>query len=213
MKNPFKNYLTGDEQKILGFLVFFALLGMGLNFFGVMPKNDAESSDSLNFEKDYEIKYDLRSVSAAELNTIPGIGEKKAKAIIEYRDKYGFRSKPDLMKVKGIGKATYAKLEKYFIDFGNPELYSETSESVKADETVGNFKRKGKNPLHFSVNINTATMKELTALRGIGPTKAERILKLREELGGFTDVNQLLKVKGIGTKTLDKIKNNISLGE
>jgi len=79
MKNPLKNYLTNDEQTILGFLVFFALLGVGLKFTGVMAESSSAASDSLDFKKDYEIKYDLRTVSAAELKTIPGIGEKKAK--------------------------------------------------------------------------------------------------------------------------------------
>jgi len=211
MKNPLKNYLTNDEQTILGFLVFFALLGLGLKFTGVMAESSSAASDSLDFKKDYEIKYDLRTVSAAELKTIPGIGEKKAKDVVEYRQKYGFRAKTDLMKIKGIGKVTYAKWEKYFLDFGSPQDYTETSEAAAPDKTIP--VSKPKNTPKFPININTATLKDLTALKGIGPAKAERILKLREELGGFSEVKQLLQVKGIGAKTLRKLESNISLGE
>ena len=59
------------------------------------------------------------------------------------------------------------------------------------------------------ININTATAEELTALPGIGPVKAQSIVEYREQIGGFTSVDQLTGVKGIGVKTRDKIKDLI----
>ena len=56
------------------------------------------------------------------------------------------------------------------------------------------------------ININTATEEDLTILKGIGPAKAKRIIELRQKLGKFSNVNQLLEVKGIGPKTLDKFR-------
>lgn len=61
------------------------------------------------------------------------------------------------------------------------------------------------------VNINTATVKELTSLPGIGQAKAEAIVKYREENGAFKNVEDLTKVKGIGPKMLDKIKNEVTV--
>ena len=61
------------------------------------------------------------------------------------------------------------------------------------------------------VNINTATVQELTALPGIGQVKAEAIVKYREANGSFKSVDDLTKVKGIGPKMLDKIRDEISV--
>jgi len=56
------------------------------------------------------------------------------------------------------------------------------------------------------VNINSATLAELTTLPGIGEAKAQAIIAYREQNGAFTSVEQLLAVSGIGTKTMDKLR-------
>ncbi len=60
-----------------------------------------------------------------------------------------------------------------------------------------------------SINLNKATMKELMSLPGIGEKTAENIISLREKLNGFRKPEDLLKVKGIGSKKLDNIKKYI----
>ncbi len=62
-----------------------------------------------------------------------------------------------------------------------------------------------------TVSINTATLSQLTTLPGIGATYAQRIIEYRETNGDFTSVDELVKVKGIGEKTLEKIKPFIKL--
>ena len=63
-----------------------------------------------------------------------------------------------------------------------------------------------------SLNINTATAQEIaTSLSGVGPVKAQAIVALREEMGAFTNINQLLKVKGIGDSTIQRISDQIVL--
>ncbi len=61
------------------------------------------------------------------------------------------------------------------------------------------------------ININTATESELMLLDDIGETIAKRIIEKREELGGFTALEQLLEVKGIGEKLFENIKNYITI--
>ena len=56
------------------------------------------------------------------------------------------------------------------------------------------------------VNINSADKKMLTQITGIGPATADSILKYRKANGKFKSANDLLNVKGIGEKTLKKMK-------
>ena len=61
------------------------------------------------------------------------------------------------------------------------------------------------------VNLNTASLEELTRLTGIGPKKAEAILAWRDANGRFERVEQLLEVKGIGPKILEANRARLSL--
>ncbi|MCK9373634.1 MAG: helix-hairpin-helix domain-containing protein [Sulfuricurvum sp.] len=66
--------------------------------------------------------------------------------------------------------------------------------------------------LAFSaVNINRANSAQLQTLNGIGPTKAQEILKYRKLHGGFKTVDELVDVKGIGPKTVEKLKTQASV--
>jgi competence protein ComEA len=55
------------------------------------------------------------------------------------------------------------------------------------------------------VNLNTATETELDSLPEVGPVTAASILAWRDEHGGFTSVDELLEVDGIGEVTLDRV--------
>lgn len=48
------------------------------------------------------------------------------------------------------------------------------------------------------INLNTATVDELMTIRGIGETYAKRIVEFRESIGGFTYMEQLKEIEGIG---------------
>jgi len=63
------------------------------------------------------------------------------------------------------------------------------------------------------VNINTATEKEIAKLPGIGPAIAKRIVEYRKAHGGFKSVDELKKVKGIGDKKFERIKDKVTVGE
>ncbi|MEK6775644.1 MAG: helix-hairpin-helix domain-containing protein [bacterium] len=56
------------------------------------------------------------------------------------------------------------------------------------------------------INLNQATAAEISALPGLGEKKAEAIVEYRTQNGPFAAVEDLLKVKGIGEKLLEKIK-------
>ena len=66
------------------------------------------------------------------------------------------------------------------------------------------------NEANIKININTATLEELTTLDGIGTTKAEAIINYRTEHGKFTNIEDLKNVSGIGESTYEKIKDHIT---
>lgn len=61
------------------------------------------------------------------------------------------------------------------------------------------------------VNVNRATEEELQTLNGIGPSKAAAIVQDREENGPFKSVDDLDRVSGIGEKTLENIRDSITV--
>lgn len=75
--------------------------------------------------------------------------------------------------------------------------------AAKPATTVITAKESGK------VNLNTASINELTALKGIGEKKAQAIVDFREKQGKFTTVEQLADVSGIGPATLEANRDMI----
>ena len=65
---------------------------------------------------------------------------------------------------------------------------------------------------HGLINLNTATAEELQSIKGIGPVTAQRIIDHRTAIGGYTSVDQLLDVKGIGSKTLETMRGQVTVG-
>ena len=59
------------------------------------------------------------------------------------------------------------------------------------------------------VNINTADLETLQTLEGIGPVLAQRIVEWREKGGVFETAEDLMKINGIGEKTLEQLREFI----
>ncbi|MGL5608510.1 MAG: ComEA family DNA-binding protein, partial [Aeromonas veronii] len=79
--------------------------------------------------------------------------------------------------------------------FSQPVLAADKA-TPKQTTTASVAKETGK------LNINTATLAELTNLKGIGDKKAQAIVDYPEKQGKFTSVDQLADVNGIGPATL-----------
>ncbi|PAY02150.1 competence protein [Pseudoalteromonas sp. HM-SA03] len=91
--------------------VLSILLALGLSCSSVLAK-PADQVKSVSQTQPQSVTLDINSADVSALSSLPGIGIRKAEAIVEYRKKMGrFKSTTELLEVKGIGKGILAKLE------------------------------------------------------------------------------------------------------
>lgn len=88
---------------------------------------------------------------------------------------------------------------------------SQTSQVTRVTPTAQAEAPAESEPENGLININTATLDELMQLDGIGEVKGRAIIAYREEHGSFASVSELLNVKGIGEKTLEKLRDNVTV--
>jgi competence protein ComEA len=173
-----------------------------------------KSSQKRNYESPI---VDINTASIETLQTLPGIGPSKAKAIIDSRSKKPFTKPEDLKNVPGIGDKTYEKLKdriKVTVNLVNAAQNTDGKQiqqmqcNTTIDADRGQLAEEQKIE---KININTANEEELQTLPGIGPAKAQAIIDYRKNSGGFKSIEELKNVKGIGEKTYEKLKNLITI--
>jgi competence protein ComEA len=234
-----KNILTPKEQKALLAVCGLALLGLlagqAKSFITISGGEQLQEQQLLAVavEEDVPVQIDIHTATKEELMLLPGIGEKRAQDIIDYRSIHGFKSTDGLLEIKGIGEKTLAKMLPSLVLFGKPKFTAEVMANPDAMTTIGLMEgnaAKGldtsgakpaskasrsesvpKSELTGIVNLNTAGLEELCTLPGIGETKAQAIIDFRGENGPFGSIDDITKVKGIGAKTLEKIRHRLAV--
>ncbi|MCB5234414.1 MAG: helix-hairpin-helix domain-containing protein [Candidatus Cloacimonetes bacterium] len=214
MRSFISSIFTQSEQKVLLFIFAFFIFGSLLNLAGYEGKKEIEQAqaDSLSQVLAIEavLKIDIREAELRELIALPGIGEKRASDIIEYREKHGFQNVNELINIRGIGEKTYLRIYPSLVVFGDSLLENSKAKS-SAQKPKQSKKSEAKSLDNTLVNINTGSLEELSRLNGIGETKAQAIIDYRETHGAFKSREELINVPGIGLKTLEKNLDKILL--
>ncbi len=225
------DFLRGIWEKVRSikdeksFFILFALLIVILSIFyrpfyysKVLAQKEQQVNTSVkeaNFQKrEYASPIiDLNTASVEQLQTLPGIGPSKARAIVEYREKQPFSKPEDIMNVSGIGPKTFEKIkDRITVSTVNTVNMANNSPSTIQSTTQNNQSQNGnKNISPEKININTANLEELQKLPGIGPSKAQAIIDYREKVGEFKSIEEIKNVKGIGEKTYEKLKELITI--
>lgn len=154
-----------------------------------------------------------------QLDRLPGIGPAAARAWVATRsEEGGFRTPQDLLRVRGIGPATLGRIRPY-LDFsegipvelrrGGPSAGGRGRAPPEKVVSEGTVPGGGPAPL---IDLNRAGAEELQILPGIGPALAGRILEHRQREGPFREPEDLLKVRGIGPATLERIRSLVMAG-
>lgn len=136
-----------------------------------------------------------------------GLTAKNAQTILNYRQKGGrFKSAEDLLKIWGIKRSLAIALMPYV--------------QIKANNFGPNLsvsnQRSGFNQPYTpkpipTIQMESATQTEWELLPGIGPVLAQRILKYRDRIGGFSDKTDLLKVYGISDSLFQIIQPYLTI--
>ncbi len=128
----------------------------------------------------------LDTVSACYLHAITPLTQKQAEAFIHWRDKAKIHDMAGVRKSFVMNDSLAAALEPYII-----------------------FPEAKPRPADKLINLNRADSTELLRVNGIGETTAGRIVRYREQLGGFVRVEQLSEVQGITESNYEKIIEQI----
>lgn len=144
---------------------------------------------------------DINAADEGQLKQLPGVGPHLAARIVDHRDKHGpFQRVDDLRSVHGIGPATLERLRPVV-------MVSDQQDAPPAAPPASvQAARSGPKTLPAQpIDLNSATKEQLMMLPGIGPAIAERIVEDRNENGAFESVNQLTRIRGIKSKTVEKL--------
>ena len=219
--------LTGEQWLgllILGVIIAATLVGMKYLQPADEPTILVEDSVKTDF-KDYQTKQDSlykakwkktykRDTIAIQMqmfdpNTVDsmtllhlGFKPWQAKNMLKYRAKGGkYRKKEDLKKLYGMTDSMYLALTPYIYIKDSIVVDSARIDSVRTD-SLPKWKSTKKDTI---LNLRTADTTELKLIRGIGSYRAKMIVRYREQLGGYAQVEQIMEARGMDKVIADSI--------
>ncbi|GJM59640.1 ComEA family DNA-binding protein [Persicobacter diffluens] len=152
------------------------------------------------WEKDSLFTFNPNKANALQLHQL-GFKKKSIQHLLNFRKKgYNFRLKKDLLKIADMDSLHFQKIYT-FIDL--PESFPKRNPKAKAKPKMA---KPYSPPKKLNINLNTADKHNLSKIYGIGPKRAEQILKYRKLLGGYVEKEQLAEVYALEGET-EVLKN------
>ncbi|GAB1414843.1 helix-hairpin-helix domain-containing protein [Paludibacter sp.] len=140
--------------------------------------------------------FDPNNIDSADFVSL-GLKPYIASNILKYRRKGGrFASKEAFSKVYGISEGKYAELEPFIQITAIDKVDSKDSLTTKPSAKKADL----------IVELNSADTATLMQVKGIGRGYAKSIIRFRQQVGGFVDVNQLREIYGMTDENYNKIK-------
>ena len=148
--------------------------------------------------------------NTADSSTLVHLGLKKWQAsnMLKYRAKGGrYRQAEDMKKLYGMTDSMYQALLPYIqIDTMAVKQYRDSVRKSRIDTTQTDSVPRYISPKRDTVlNLRTADTTELKLIRGIGSYRAKQIVRYRQQLGGFTHVEQLREIKALQPLLIDTL--------
>lgn len=148
--------------------------------------------------------------NTADSSTLVHLGLKKWQAsnMLKYRAKGGrYRQAEDMKKLYGMTDSMYQALLPYIqIDTMAVKQYRDSVRKSRIDTTQSDSVPRYISPKRDTVlNLRTADTTELKLIRGIGSYRAKQIVRYRQQLGGFTHVEQLREIKALQPLLIDTL--------
>jgi competence protein ComEA len=163
---------------------------------------------------DLNERVDVDRASAPELTRLPKVGPRLAKAILADREAQGpFGSLENLDRVAGVGPGLLKLIAPHVV-FSGAEAQRGSAAAVNSASylsSCGNTAAPRPHCPAAPLNLNTASLTQLDALPGLGPSRAAAILQYREEHGSFASVEDLGKVPGLGPAAVAKLRGYLAV--
>ena len=228
MKTLIREFLHFSRTEQKGIIVLAALTFIAIGFriwirldsevtFHIPPNElialqemvkQLDQEDSIQIHEQnytYEKKSELIINKAIDPNNMKendwvkiGFSKKEASSIIKFQTKCGgFKFKEDLKKLYCMSDERFLSLEPFL---NLPE------KSYKSEQFAKNTKRQ-----IAIIELNRCDSISLVSLRGIGPGWARRIIKRRDQLGGFYCLEQLIEMKGFSDTLLNTLRMQVKV--
>ncbi|MFY0650816.1 MAG: helix-hairpin-helix domain-containing protein [Cyclobacteriaceae bacterium] len=225
IKKSVRKYFGFSESETNGFLIFIPVLILLLFAPSMLKRYLVSKSKIISDQYEEEIKewiaelesnisvkdtaeycqqpfdFDPNLTTVEELKNL-GFKDAVAQRISNYRSKGGrFYSKDDLLKIYGISEENTKRLWEHI------KIKPIAKAKRKYDTKAYNKTPKKKETVPIEPkDINSCGAEDLVAIRGIGPVLSERIIKFRDNLGGFNHITQLQEVYGLSDEVIVKLQ-------
>jgi competence protein ComEA len=217
--------MSSAERRALLVLLALGLVGQGVRWWltrpgqapgevsllaALPPQSPAAHRDSILARArplGPDERIDADRAAAEDLARLPRVGLAMAKRIVADREAHGpFGGPVGLDRVPGIGPGLLASI--------TPHLtFSSPAPSPGPAPAANSLPSADLAPMPEPVDLNSADAAALDALPGVGPAKAQAVIRYREANGPFRAVQELARVPGFGAAALRRLTGRVRVGD